>query len=585
MADRFFDELGASDIRRDLCGVTAWLGAAEVTGTPFGLEPEQLRHSKTILLWGTNTRLTNRHLWPSIEEAKANGATVIVIDPIKTATATHKDVDVFLHVKPGSDVALVLAMIHVMDTEGLLDPTWLAESTEGSEDLLSDARAMPPSRADTITGIPQDQIRWLARTFATQSPSAIRVLVGPEHREHGQDIMRAIAMLPAVTGAWRHVGGGLARSTQAYFEECLNINQNRRTDRRLFNMASLGQVLNDASLAAPTMDTPIEALIVHNSNPAVICPDQNEVVRGLEGDDLFCVVLEQFMTDTARYADIVLPATTQLEHLDLMISWGHFYLALNQPAIAAVGGTLPNTEIFRRLAAAMAERGSTEPGVGFDDPQFADSDEDLIRQLLDSDHEWLEGISFDGLVKDSWARLNVPENFRPYVDSPMHAPDGRFKLGSLQYKPGRETPEGNPELAVRFPLNLISRKQHIKFLNANYGGFPEHQPAQMEPFLELDAADAASRDIQTGDLVEVFNDRGSLTLRALVSDEVQPGLTAMPFGWWHRNDSTSDRTDKRGVNALTSPIVGTGDAATSPGRSGSAAFHENLVQVRKALQQ
>ena len=552
MADRFFDKLGASDIHRHLCGVTAWLGASDVSGLPFGVDPESLRHAQTIVLWGTNTRLTNQHLWPTIEEAKANGATLVVIDPIRTVTAGSPEVDEFLQVRPGTDVALVLGMVHVMLRDGLLDEEWIASKAAGWDEFRKSAEGMPTHAAATITGIEESTIEWLARTYATNRPAAIRVLIGPEHREHGRDIMRAVALLPAITGAWRDVGGGLARSTQIYFEEALNYPPSSGR-RRTFNMADLGAVLNDE-----TLDPPVRALVVHNCNPAVITPDQNAVIAGLERADLFTVVVEQFITDTSRYADIVLPATTQLEHLDLMIAWGHLYLAMNRPAISPLGAALPNTEIFRRLGAAM---GMTDPGLG-------DSDETLVRQLLDSDHPWLDGITYEGLWERGWARLNIPHDHRPNIDQPPATDDGRLILGSLSYQPGRESIDGDQDLVARYPLALISRKQHLRFLNAHYGGFDKHLPKEKEPLLEIHPDDAKPRHIRDGDEVRVFNDRGSLTLKAVASTDVQPGLVAMPFGWWHRNGA-----DKRGVNALTNPVVQDG--------IGSAAFHDNLVEVER----
>jgi len=461
MADRFFDALGASDVHRHLCGVTASLGASDVSGLPFGIDPE------------------------------APGS---------------PEVDRFLQIRPGTDVALVLGMVHVMVRDGLLDNEWTAENTSGWDEFRRSAENMPTGTSAAITGIEESTIEWLAHTYAANRPAAIRVLIGPEHREHGRDLMRAIAMLPAVTGAWRDVGGGLARSTQIYFDEALNY-PHSSGQRRTFNMAALGEVLNDE-----TLDPPIRALIVHNCNPAVITPDQNAVVAGLERDDLFTVVVEQFVTDSARYADIVLPATTQLEPLDLMGAWGHLYMALNRPAIAPLGAALPNTEIFRRLAAAM---GMTEPG-------FGDSDETLVRQLLDSAHPWLEGITYERLWDDGWARLNVPPNHRPNIDQPAATDDGRLILGSLTYQPGSESADGDPKLAARFPLTLISRKQHPKFLNAHYGGFDKHLPAEKEPRLEIHPVDATERAINDGDAVRIFNDRGSLTLTAgLGCDAVQ----------------------------------------------------------------
>ncbi|MEO1060603.1 MAG: molybdopterin-dependent oxidoreductase [Actinomycetota bacterium] len=547
MADRFFDALGASDIGRDLCGVTAWLGAADVSGLPYGIDPEDLRHARNIILWGTNTHLTNRHLWPVIDEARAAGAHVTVVDPIRTSTAEKADDHIQL--RPGTDVALVLGMIGVLDRDGLLDDAWLAEHTSGSAELLADARSLPLDEAARITGIDAGRIAALAHAYVERRPSAIRVLVGPEHREQGREIMRSIALLPALTGAWRDVGGGLARSTQIYFETALAY-PGDRPDRPRINMARLGEALTGDS---------ISALVVHNSNPAVICPDQNRVLAGLRRDDLFTVVVEQFLTDTALHADIVLPTTTQIEHLDLGIAWGHLYLALNQPAIAPLGEALPNTEIFRRLGAEM----------GLDDPGLRDSDEELVRQLLDSDHPWLDGISYERLVEETWARLAVPAGHRPNVDAAPATDDGRLRLGSLVHHPGAETPDGDPELAARFPLALISRKQHTKFLNANYGGFERHLPSEGEPRLQINAADAAARGIGEGDRVIVRNDRGSLTLTAAITDVVAPGVVAVPFGWWNRHSP-----DGRGVNALTNPTPPADDR-------GSAAFHDTLVEVER----
>lgn len=552
MADRFFDEMGASDIRRHLCGVTAWLGASDVSGLPFGIDPEDLRHARTVILWGTNTLLTNRHLWPTIQAAKAIGATIVVIDPVRTTTAVAAEVDAFLQIRPGTDVALVLAMIHVMVRDGLVDRAWLDQHTADWETLRESAEEISVEKAAAITGLDASRIEWLAHTYAADQPAAIRVLVGPEHREHGRDIMRATAMLPAVTGAWRHVGGGLARSTQIYFEEALNYPDPPARQRRTFNMAALGSVLNNENLAPA-----IRALVIHNSNPAVICPDQNAVIAGLEREDLFTVVLEQFMTDTARYADIVLPVTSQLEHLDLMVAWGHLYLALNRPAIPPVGQALPNTEIFRRLAAAMEMNADG----------LADSDEEMVRKLLASEHEWLEGIDYERLWADGWARLNIQPGHRPNIDMAPATDDGQLILGSLLYRPGSETVAGDPALAKRFPLTLISRKQHIKFLNANYGGFGKHLPREGAPRLEIHPVDATARDLAEDDVVKVFNDRGSLTLAVTISEDVQPGLVAMPFGWWHRYSP-----EERGVNALT-------NAGVAADGTGSAALHENLVEV------
>ncbi len=540
LADRFFDAYGASDIIRHLCGATAWMGAADVYGTPYGFDPEQMSRAQTIVLWGTDTMLTNRHLWPTIERARSAGAVVIVIDPVRTATAQRGDE--FLQVRPGSDVALVLSIVHILERDDLIDHDWLSANTSGWAELQESARPWTPERGAETTGIAADRIEWLAHRLALSRPAAIRTLVGPEHRANGREIMRATAMLSAVTGAWRDVGGGLARSTQVYFETALNYPTDR-PERRRFNMARLGEILTD-----PDLDPPIEALVVHNSNPAVVVPDQNRIVTGLEREDLFTVVIEQFMTDTARYADIVLPATTQIEHLDLGIAWGHLYLSLNRPAIEPLGEALPNTEIFRRLATRM----------DLATPGLLDSDETLIRQMFDSDHPWLEGITYELLQRDGWARLRVPDDHRPYVDARADTPDGRIQLGALSHEPSRQR---------RYPLGLISRKQHPKFLNANYGGFDEHLPTPPEPRVDVHPVDAEPRDVTDGARVRVYNKRGSLTLTARISTDTQPGLVTIPFGWWH--DATPEG---RGVNALT--------AATLPADDrGSAFFHDTTVEV------
>ncbi len=538
LARRFFAALGTSDIHRHLCGVTAWQGAAAVCGTPFGIDPEDLRHSRTILLWGTNTLITNRHLWPFIDEARAAGATVVVIDPVRTTTADR--VDQFVQIRPGTDVALVLGLIHVLDRIGLLDAEWLASRTSGWDDLLGSAAPWTPASTESVTGVPAETVEWLATTFATRRPAAVRSLVGPEHREHGFEIMRAIAMLPAVTGAWRERGGGLARSTQVWWEEAFGLDDEElAAPARSFNMARLGEILTDESLAPP-----IRSLFVHNSNPAVIAPDQGRVIDGLSREDLFTVVSEQFMTDTARYADIVLPATSQIEQLELSPGWGHLYVSLNQPAIDPVGESRSNNDVIRAVATALE----------LDDPSLQETDESLIRSLLDRDHRWLDGITWDRLVANGWARFTLPDHHLPHEATV-------FRLGPLEHVAVASVdPAGHP-------LQLISLKQHTKFLNTNYAQFERHRPTPPEPRLEIDPTDATDRGIETGTLVRVHNERGAITLTATVSSRLQPGLVSIPFGWWHQAVP-----EGRSVNVLTNPAVPDDD-------TGSAAFHDTWVEV------
>lgn len=548
VADRFFTRLGASDIRRDLCGTTSWMGAEDVLGQPFGLDPEELVHARTILLWGTNTRHTNRHLWPTIEAAREAGAWVVVIDPIRTETAAS--VDEHVQLRPGTDVALVLAMIHVMDRDGLLDEAWLADRTTGWPELQADARAMTPAAASDVTGVPAEQIEALATRFATVGPAAVRTLIGMEHRERGREAVRAVAMLPCVTGAWRERGGGYSRSTQIWFETALGLTAIPGSeDRPRYNMSRLGDVL--------TADDRIQVLVVHNSNPAVTVPDTNRVVAGLEREDLFTVVLDQFMTDTAQYADLVLPVTTQIEHLDLALAWGHLYLALNRPAVAPRGQALPNSEIFRRLATAC----------GFDDPALHESDEDVIRALLDTNHPWLKGITFESLWHEGFARLRVREGHRPHVDGDLGTV---FALGSLDASLGRETLGAGDDEA--HPLQLQSRKQAVKFLNSHYGGFPKHLPKGGEPRLAMHPDDMASRLLWDGDIAAIWNDRGRILVHVEADADLQPGLVTYPFGFWHREGRGG-----RGVNVLTNPAVADDDRGTS-------FFHDTRVQIARADQ-
>ncbi len=534
LARRFFAALGTSDVKRHLCGVSAWLGAAQVLGAPKGIDPEDLRLARTIVLWGTNTLVTNRHLWSTIEAARDDGAIVIVIDPVRTTTADRADR--FLQPKPGTDVALVLGLVHVLERDGLLDHEWLRSNTTGSDDLLASARSWTPDRTEATTAVAADDIEWLAHTFATRRPAAVRSLVGPEHRVNGIEIMRAITTLPTVTGAWRDPGGGLARSTQVWWEEAFGFDDEPLAPpARTFNMARLGEVLTDDEL-----EPPIAALFVHNSNPAVISPDQNQIVAGLERDDLFTVVAEQFITDTARYADLVLPATTQIEHLDLAPAWGHLNIALNQPAIAPRGEARSNNDLFRGLSREL----------GLDDPSLFESDEELIRGLLERPHPLLDGVTWEALARDGWTRFGFEPGHRPHTDTV-------FTLGALD--PTLPSPTGS--------FQLISLKQHVKFLNANYAQFPAHLPRPATPQLEIHPDDADRLGVDDGTPVRVHNERGELTLPLARSPRLQPGLVAIPFGWWHRSSP-----EGRAVNALTNASVPDDDR-------GSAAFHDTWVEI------
>lgn len=562
MSDPFFSRLGATHLVRSVCGGTGLAGLNMTMGGGPGFLPEELVHSRHIILWGTNTISTNLHLWPFIREAKEHGAKVVVIDPSKTRTAAAAD----RHIRPmpGTDAALAMGMMHVIVDEGLHDKDYLARHTVGFEQLSERLPEYTPERVAQITRIDADEIRDLARAYATTRPSAIRMLVGMEHHANGAAAYRAVSCLPAVIGAWRERGGGLSHMTFQLFEDIdwsCGIDAPRDPEVRTVNMVQVGRALTD-----PAMDPPIRALVVYNSNPAAIAPNQNAVLEGLRREDLFTVVLEHVMTDTAVHADYVLPATTEVEHLDVLWSWGQTYLTYNDRAIDPVGETLPNTEIFRRLAGRM----------GFDDPAFRVSDEQLVENALAP----LGPERTDELRERGWLRLDTEEHVLPYAEGGFGTPSGRCELYSERlaaagmdplpgFEPAAESPAGDPELAARYPLALLTAKGAHHFLNSSYGNVGRALKAEKTPVLDVHPGDAAPRGIADGDTVRVFNDRGSIELPARVGDKVRSGVVAMPSGWW----------------ASRSPSGSSANALTPDGLSdlgGGGDFHSALVQVEKA---
>jgi len=568
MSQRFFNRLGATRLVRAICGSAGGTGVSATNGVSMGIMPEEVVHSRHIILWGTNTVVTNLHLWHFIKEAKHAGARIVVIDPAKTRTAEQADWHV--RPRPGTDAALALAMMHVIVRDGLHDVDYIARYTLGFDKLHARLAEYPPSRAELITGVPVHDIEALARAYATTRPSVIRTLVGLEHHAQGGMTYRTIACLPALTGAWRDRGGGLLHlvgrlRTLALNNAAVDMPQLEDTRIRSINMVQIGRALTDTSLAPP-----IHALVVYNSNPAAIAPNQNLVLEGLKREDLFTVVIEQFMTDTARHADILLPATSQLEHLDLLWSWGHAYLTLNLPAIAPLGEALPNTEIFRRLAQRM----------GFDEPCFRESDEDIVRKALTSTHPYARGITFESLQQKGWARLNIPEGYRPYAEGNFPTTSGKCEFYSEAlagqgldplpgYTPARESHGGDQALRARYPLSLVTAKSALHFLNSSYANMPRQLRAEKEPLAEIHSIDATERTIADGDLVRIFNDRGTLQLRARVGDGVVPGMIAVPSGWW----------------ASLSPGGSSANALTADGLSdmgGGGDFHDTLVQMELA---
>ena len=567
MSERLFNVLGTSNVVGGLCGNTAEAGLRATQGTGIGIDPEDLRHARVVLLWSTNTLITNRHLWPVIEEARAAGARVICIDPLRTRTAVACDEHVQL--LPGTDGALALGMMHVLVARGLIDRDYIDDHAVGYDALVERLKEWPPERAAEICGLAAADVEQLAVLYGEGQPSAIRVLIGMEHRENGAMAYRTISCLPILTGAWRHRGGGLVRSVDPLFDEVLPIEALRRPDlrphpRRAVEMGKLGEALTEL----PDHES-VRSLVVYNCNPAAIVPNQAKVLRGLARDDLFTIVVEQFITDTARYADVVLPATTQIEHLDLMPAWGHLYLTLNQPAVAPMGEALPNTEIFRRIATAM----------GLHQPELHISDEDLLRDLLASTtHPFMAGITFERLVAEGSIKLGRPIDWRPHALGAFPTASGKAELASPSlaergldplptWVPAHEGLHGDPELRARFPLSCITSKRHQRFLNSSYQQLPAHTVPEGEPRLEISALDAGARGIADGDRVRVWNDRGAMDLVATISDRVRPQLVSVPFGW------PLEASGGVSCNTLTS------DASTDFG--GGSAFHDNLVQVAR----
>jgi anaerobic selenocysteine-containing dehydrogenase len=465
MDRRFFHRLGASRLDRTICSAAGGAGLTDALGFRYGTEPEQFRHSKLIIAWGANVLGTNVHLWPFIVEARRNGARFYTIDPRRNRTGAAADKHFFIN--PGSDTALALGMMHVIIGEKLYDAEYIAQQTTGFPELDQKVKEYPPQRAAALTGIAPDEIVSLAREYATTRPAAIRLNYGVQRSERGAMAVRTIALLPALTGSWKEVGGGLQLSTSQAFH--LNKAGLERADlqwralgreARILNMSSLGQALNEVN------DPPVKALVVYNSNPAAIAPNQNAVRRGLQRGDLFTVVLEQFQNDTADFADFLLPATTFLEHTDLYFAYGHYYLQLARPALAPPGECKSNVEVFRALAQRM----------GFDDQCFGDSVDDMIRTLLASDHPFVRGITLEELEREHFVRLRVApagDPFLPFADGGFGTPSGKCEFGaeSIEYTPPVESRLGDASLRARFPLEMISPK-HDDSMNSTFGNRP-----------------------------------------------------------------------------------------------------------------
>src|SRR3954453_21821815 len=561
VGDPFFNKLGATITERTYCDSGACTAYTMTIGATAGVDPESLVHSRYILIWACNMISTNLHLWPFVAEAQRRGAKVVVIDPVRHRTA--RLADWYLPIRPGTDGALALAMMNVIISEGLPDESYVRDHTVGYDELVERAQQYPPEWAETETGIPAEDIGRLAREDASAQPSMIRIGVAIERQAGGGQTVRAIACLPALVGAWRRVGGGLLQLPLWAFPVnwgALMHPELATPGTRIVNQFLLGRALTGEL----GLDPPITALMVYNSNPMVVCPEQEKVAAGLAREDLFTVVSDHFLTDTARFADIVLPATTQLEQLDIMFSWGHFYVSLNTPAIQPLGEAVPNTELFRRLAARM----------GFTEPCFTRSDEEMVAEAFDWSAPAMEGITFHSLRRPGWARYNLPsaDEYAPHAEGSFPTPSGKtefrssiaeaagnfvvplFRQGSNEFQPGgtvdplphyippRETTDAG------YRLNLISPKSHA-FLNSSAGDQAHQKRVHGEPAVSIHPQDAEERGIVDGQYVRVFNDRGSFVVLARVTDEVARGVVMCPMGAWPKNSK-----DQSSVNAV-NPFV------------------------------
>jgi len=566
---RFFHRLGASLLDRTICATAGGAGYVYTVGTKQGTDPEAFNDSRYIINWGSNTAVTNSHLWVRMVEAHKHGAKIVTIDPYRSRTAERSD----WHLAPkvGTDAALALGLMHILYRDGLIDEDYVTRYCLGSEALRERVLThYAPSRVAELTGLPVSDIERLALEYATISPAVIRINYGLQRHAGGGMAVRTIACLPALIGAWRHRPGGLLLSTSGTFP--LNLAKLQRPDlippgTRTINMVQLAEALH-GKLPGP----PVRAMYVYNSNPAAVAPDQNRVLAGLQGDDLFTVVHEQFLTDTTDYADIVLPATTQLEHFDLHTAYGHHTVQANTPAIAALGESKPNTEVFRLLARRL----------GFEPELFDASDEMLAREALHEFEETvppaLTGITLDRLQREGPLRLNLPRDYAPFAEGKFATPSGKCEFFSQTladrgfdplptYIPAAESAAHSPALAERYPLQLLTPPSP-NFLNSTFVNIDSLRKSAGEPELEIHPDDAELREIADGDRVRIHNDRGEFEAVARVGQTVRLGVVVAPSIWWHK------LTNGRGNANLT-----TSTRLTDFG--GGATFFDNLVEVTR----
>ena len=602
MSGRFFRQMGASRLARTICSEAGFEGYLYTIGSTIGIEAEDFAHARLILIWGSNTLTSNLHLWPFIQAARKQGARVVVVDPARTRTA--RAADEWIPIRPGTDGALALGMMHEIINTGLHDSDYVAAYTVGFEQLAARVQEWTPQRAAQITGIAAGRISELARAYATTRPAAIRVNYGMQRHYGGGMAMRNITCLPALVGAWRERGGGIQLSTSGQLRH-LETSGLQRPDLhgpegaarmpRTINMNRLGDALSlererlAASHYAPRpvdckptpaeAGPPVKALIVYNSNPAAVAPDQAAVLAGLAREELFTVVLEHFQTDTADYADYVLPATTQAEHWDLQRMYGHHYVALNRPAIAPVGEARPNSAIFRGLAQAM----------GYTDSGFYEGDETVLRNFVEAQrHPLYAPVTWEALLEKGFVRLNLPQPYLPFAAGDFPTPSGKCEFYSERmardgYDPLPTYTAPNSVADGRWPvaggkgeragaaeeadswLACISPPAH-SFLNSSFSHLERLRGREREPLLWIHPEDASVRRIEEGARLRVWNGLGEVGLTARVTDDIMPGTVLAPGIWWNKHSA-----DGRNVNQLTP------QDETDMGASGS--FYDVRVRV------
>jgi anaerobic selenocysteine-containing dehydrogenase len=564
MDRRFFHRLGATLLDRTICASAGKAGWGAVIGASVGMDVEQFQDSKLIVIWGSNAVTSNLHFWMRAQEAKRRGAKLIAIDPYRSATAEkcHEHIALL----PGTDGALALGLMHVLIADNLIDRDYIDRHTVGYAELAARASDWPPERVARTCGIAAAQVTGLARDYGTIKPAAIRVNYGMQRVHGGGNAVRAIACLPALIGAWRHPAGGALLSSSGTFpvdQAALERPDLIHGAPRTINMSAIGDALLDAT------DPPVRAIYVYNSNPVAVAPESSKVRRGFAREDLFVVVHEIFQTDTADFADILLPATTQLEQTDVHLSYGHLYAVANNPAIAPLGEALPNTEVFRRLAARM----------GFTEACFGDSDDAMARQAWRPGDPRAVEFDWDALKRDGWRRLAVPKDRAPFAEGGFPTASGKceFRTAAIaalgedplpDYIAPRESAATNPGLAQRYPLAFISPPAR-NFLNSSFGNLPAFVAEEKTPKLDLNPVDAAARNLHEGDVVRIRNDRGSFTATLRVTDRARAGVAVAPSIWWQKLSP-----DGCNANAVTS------QALTDMGRA--ATFYDCLVEVERA---